>query len=76
MINLNNEMKQITPVLEKITKNSNETYENAWDMICDWEGRKDYRAFVKDKARSLDAASLFERIEALEQMADFRFFTS
>lgn len=76
MINLNNEMAQIAPVLEKITKNSNETYENAWDMICDWEGRKDYRAFVKDKARSLDAASLFERIEAFEQMADFRFSTS
>lgn len=76
MINLNNEMAQIVPVLEKITKNSNETYENAWDMICDWEGRKDYRAFVKDKARSLDAASFFEKIEALEQMADFRFSAS
>lgn len=47
MINLNNEMAQIAPVLEKITKNSNETYENAWDMICDWEGRKEKSALAE-----------------------------
>ena len=37
MINLCNEMAQIMPVLEKIAKNSNETYENAQDMICNEE---------------------------------------